>query len=888
MGRAEAGERGTGDGRPSVPRPPPFDLPPAVHGFVSTREAAQTLGCNVRTVRRAIERGELTARKVGLAYRIAVDDLWSFEAGRERALPAAPARLAALPAIRHAPALPEPLSSFVGRDDDLASVLALLRAPATRMVTLTGPGGIGKTRLALAAAAAMREHFPDGVLFVPLAAISRPELVIPAICQALGLRETASHNWRTRLLSFLVPKRMLLVIDNVEHLLEAAPDLTWILTNAPRVALLATSRAPLRVDGEREVPVAPLSLPEPMAAAIDLLASGASRLFIERSRARDPGFTVDAETASLIADICTRLEGLPLAIELVAAQVKALPPRTLRDRLERRLPLLTGGARDAPLRHRTMRDAIGWSYELLEPDEQALFRRLAVFAGGFTLEAAEAVSRGVEGPDSSSLPPYQPATPSPVLESIASLIDQSLLTRESGPEGEPRYRMLETIREYGLERLEAADVDRGEAEAARAAHARYLLAFARGLRPLANTQATRVPFARLAAEDANVRAALGWLDERGPEADFIGLVVSCWVYWYATGHVRDAEGWLNRALAKSDAAPLPDRARLAIAMAELLMVQGETARAAAVFAEGLALMGEVNDPFDLAMALKSRGALANIMGEFRAAEQYFNETLRLVPAITDAQLRAAVHGELLGNLSVAARGLGQPERATSLIEEELRLVAGRGLELIETRSQIDLAAIARQVGDYRLMAAQLGQCLGRLSERDEPRVIAEALSGMAIVAAAEGQQQAALRLFAAAAALRERADVGMMTPDDIAIHQTLLRQLRDLLGGEDFAAGWDEGQALPVTEAIAVAAAVARQASVPGAAHADRATAITLTRREEEVLRLLAAGQTDRLIAEALFLSPRTVSWHVSAILGKLQATTRREAVARARTVGLL
>jgi predicted ATPase/DNA-binding CsgD family transcriptional regulator len=792
--------------------------------------------------------------------------------------------------------LPQPLSSFIGRADDLAAVVALLAEPAVRVLTLTGPGGIGKTRLALAAAAAAREHFPDGVAFVPLAAVSRPELVLPAIAQALGLRQATGRDHRLPIHTFLRAKRLLLVVDNVEHLLDAAPEIAQIAAQAPGVTLLVTSRSPLRVSGEQEWPVAPLPLPPaglPITAST-LLSSDAARLFIARAQAHDPGFRVDTEIAPLIAEICARLDGLPLAIELAAARVKVLPLPRLRERLERRLPLLTGGVRDGPHRHGTMSDAIAWSYDLLSPDQQRLFRQLAVFAGSFTLDAVEAIGNwqlaiGSES-DGEQVFAHRHATgrqpiansqqPDP-LDLLAALVDQSLLVREVGIDGEPRFRMLETIHEYGREQL-AGD----EAEAARAAHARYYLALAQALRPLTNSRATRAPLDRLTADDANLSAALAWLDEHGPAADFVALVVACWSYWFAVGRLREGEQWLERALAKRDAASPPDRARLEIGAGELLMLKGESARVDAAFAEGVALLRAVDDPFDLAMALISRGALANISSRHAEAETHLVEALAVAEPIADRRLRAAVAGGALANLSVSARGQGDFDRAAARSEEALRRYHGQDLGLAETRSLMDLAGIAKDQGDHRLVVELCQACLERTGERGEMRLIADALTGIAGAASAWGQSRAAVQLFAAAAAVRERDGIAMMLPGDVAAVERHLGELRAALDDDAFAAAWAEGYALTVPEAVAVAATVS---PLPGdSLNAPASGRIVLTGREQDVLRLLAAGQTNREIAAALFIAPRTVSWHVSAILSKLGVTTRREAVDRARAVGYL
>ncbi len=895
---------------------PPGDEPggPAASGVLersvlSTSEAAAALGLSQAAIRRAITSGDLAATRHGAKWHISGDEVVRFARQRNLPLPLVPReRVVAFPAPPDLTSvLPTPSSELIGRDTEVAQLIILLADPATWLVTLTGPGGIGKTRLALAAAEAMRDRMPDGAIFVDLSAVTRPADAIPAIAQALGLRERAGQDQRRQIAGFLRTKELLLVLDNVEQIIAAAPEIARIVRQAG-TTVLATSRALLRVGGEREMPVPPLPLASRDATPVELLASDAGRLFVARARDRDPSFVVDEQSAPLIAQICARLDGLPLAIELAAARTKLLPPRQLHDRLERTLALLTRGDRDAPPRHLTMRDAIAWSYDLLTSDEQHLFRRLAIFAGGFTLDAAEAVAgsaseggrweagesdgktarrqdgQGDEMPlpvgghtPASRLPP--PA--SPVLDRLDALLGQSMVTRELGADGEPRFRMLETIREFGLERLDAADD-----AVFRAAHARYFGELTQALRPIVVTESARAPLERLAADDANLRAALDWLADQESVAGFGAMVADLSGYWRAYSLLADAEEWTERALARREQIPLPDQARLLIASGILLGFRGDAARAEAALAEGLSLSRATGDAFDLAMALTSYGASCNQQGQYTAATDFLEEGRTVAAAIADPRDRAAMMGRALANLGVTAREQGDFAAARSLCEAALASYQGFGFDLAETRALMDLAGIAKDQGDLPPMVARYQTCLAQTGERGDMRVVFEALSGIASACTAWGQPRHAILLYGAADALRERVGLAMSLPSDAAVTERSLSTLHKALSDADYAAGWAEGRALPLAQALAIAAAVTPDAaeSTP----ARPAAPFLLTRREREVLRLLAEGRTDRDIAAALFIGPRTVSWHVSAILNKLGVNTRREAATKARVDGLL
>ncbi len=465
---------------------------------------------------------------------------------------------------------------------------------------------------------------------------------------------------------------------------------------------------------------------------------------------------------------------------------------------------------------------------------------------------------------------------------MASLVDQSLLTRAPGSNGEPRFRMLETIREFGLERLEEED----EATAARNAHAAYFLALTQRLRPLANTRSTHAPLDLLAAEDANLRAALAWLGERGSASNFVGMVTACYTLLFALSHFRAAEAWLNRALAVRDEAPPAERARLVVGIGELHMVQGQFAQSDTVLAEGAALMRTLGEPFDLAMALISQGASLTYGGNAAEAEPFLQEALTLAPTIADQSLRAAVAGRALANLSVSAREKGELGLAARHGEAALDRFRGRSLELGEIRTLMDLGDIARNQGDHRRAVEHYQACLVLAGERSELRLVAAALASIGSTAVVWGQERAALLLFGAAAAFGERTGYSMVLQADVATLNRNLTILRAALGDREVDATLAEGSSLPLAEAKRVAATVI----APTASETFSADALpaTLTPREQDVLRLLISRSERREIAAALFLSSRTVQWHVASILGKLGASSRREAAVLAMAKGLV
>ncbi|MDQ6693046.1 MAG: tetratricopeptide repeat protein [Chloroflexota bacterium] len=836
---------------------------------------------------------------------------------------------------RRAGKLPSEPSPIVGREREIEAACNLLRQDGVRLVTLTGPGGTGKTRLGVQVAGKLPDAFEDGVFFVALAAVSDPALVSASIAQALGLMETGDVPLIQNLKNYLYGKNILLVLDNFEQVLESAVTVADILSDAPGLKVLVTSRARLHIRGEHEFPVPPLALPDIRhLPPLERLAQyEAVRLFIERATALKPDFSLITQNAPAVAEICVRLDGLPLAIELAAARTKILSPEAILSRLGSRLKLLTGGEKDLPARHQTLRNAIEWSYDLLDEEEKALFRRVSIFSGNRSLEAIEAIcgpwsGQSSPGPAGNRGGFTLEALDVDILDGLASLVDKNLLRSPStANEGEPRFEMLETIQEYAREKL----AQEGGTGTLQQRHADYFLLLAERAEPELRGSKQVEWVQRLEVEHDNLRAALKWLLETGETERTLLLSAGLTQFWKMHGHLTEGRNWLEAALAVSSV-PTTAHARALMAVGTLASTQGDYVRARTALEESVEMFRKLQDKVSIAHSLRNLGNEARLRGDYDTAYSSFKEGLAIARELRDKWSIA----NFLSDLGIVTQTLGDDAAAGSLYEESLQIKRELGDKRGIAMTLVNLGELARAAGQYEpayalyseglTLARELGdrsgigmvlhnlghvayhreeyehaldlftESLSIFYELRNKRDVAYCLAALGGLFGAQGRPERAVVLFSATQALSKTIS-SHLDAADLIEYERNITAAHSQLSQVAWDRAWERGQAMTLDQAVSFALTSAlpdmeTNRSLQTAPLPDEPSLKTgplgehpseLTERELDVLRLVALGLTDPQVAERLVISPRTVHRHLSSIYSKLGVTTR---TAAARTAG--
>ena len=848
--------------------------------------------------------------------------------------------------------IPAVATSLLGREREVEQLSRMLADPACRLVTITGPGGIGKTRLALHMASTLVRQPDVDIVFVPLDAVRDPLLALSSIGRAFGLISDPHDNYETFLIDRLEQVRAVVVLDNLEQVLAVGPALGRILARCPGVTMLATSQAALGIGGEHLFPLAPLAIPDASVTSADaILDADAVALFIERARAVKPAFEIDEMTAATIGELCRRLDGLPLAIELAAARMNILTPQALLDRLAGRLDVLGGERPDVPDRLRTIRSAVAWSHDLLAPDEQRLFRYLAAFSGGFPLEAVEETVSYL-GMDRD---PYN---------LLGMLVDRSLVQASSAPNGDPRYFMLETLRLFGLDQLEQMV----ELDDARFAHAQFVVTLAEAAEPNLVGSEQSAWLVKLDAEIGNIRAAVEWALDAHRDDLVLRIGGAIWRFLSARGLVTEGRGWLERALQASG----PDIARFRVkalnGAANLAEDQRDLETASTLFEqarhlaaaiglqmeESRALIGlgtvahdrgdydialehhqratmlarEAGDQRGIAVGLGNLAAVSYYRGQLEQAAQYWDEGQEILYRIGD-RVSAAIGDCNLGAVWLELRDF---ERAEQHLQRALKLQRQLNHQRDLPATLINLGEAARELGDYTLSHDAFAEAIQILRKNGESEGVA--LHGMAQLALAQGDEPGAVRyLLESVRLVAERDDIHSLLECAHVVadlcsrrgqHAAVVELLsadvthREKIGSprtetmEEYLAPFQEA-AKDALDQQEMAAQVASGRRLDAAALARRMTIFlrelagtqrpfpvggverqvaeiehNLTARELDILRLLAQGYSTKEIADTLFISPRTIATHITNILAKLEVPSRTAAVAWAIRTGIV
>jgi predicted ATPase/DNA-binding NarL/FixJ family response regulator len=739
-------------------------------------------------------------------------------------------------------------------------LIDLLSLDSTRLVTLTGPGGVGKSRLAIHAARALEARFNGDVHLIRLAPLYDPDLMLAAIATALDLPEPDDTPLLDHLQALLAERSALLLLDSFERLVSSGPVLAELLRVCTGIKALVTSRTRLRLRGEHVFPVTPLPTPAATVTDADIILSTDSvALLIERGQEVQPDVASRRESALTFAEIVRRLDGLPLAIELAAARLSILDPEALLARLSTRLPLLTGGARDLPDRLRTMRDAIAWSYDLLQPREQALLQRLSVIPGSFTLDAAAVVAGEPSDIDAFDL--------------MSSLVEQNLVRRLEVADGTSRFTMLATIREFALERLEES----GDADATRDRHALWAVALAEEAQPHLEGPESTAWLLRLAAEDHSLRAALAWAETRWDATIALRLAVALFRYWYTYGRLHEGRDQLHQALAAAerDDVPAALQANALRIAGYFLLYLGEFDAANDRLEEALAVWTEVNDSAGIARVLQTLGTVAEYRGDDETASAHYASALAMLREAGD--FRGI--GIMLENLADVAYRRNDFAAASQLADEALLNIRASGHKPGIVQTLVGAAQVATAQKAFPLASELLREALETGIAIEYPIGIADAVAGCAAYAAEQRNGAAAVRLLAAAQKICSNISARRL------LHQAQFDRaeasLRASMSVAAFATAWEGGAALDQPAAVAEAAELltTTQRPAPSEGRSEGLPAgNALTEREIEVLRLLVEGRSDKEIGAALFISHRTAMNHVARILDKLGVESRTAA----------